>query len=178
MSPTRPSATPTSCTWIGHANAFFRCTRWLSTFHRGARPVFTRPSQSERSRERDLSSKPLSFSKERMRESERERERERASMTGESIVAHASVGHTSSRSATCLHNLLPSWSKRAEERDLFSTAFSSSKKDFERSSMTGESSRKNLNILQAEAEKLSGFTPSIIQPEAAGRGLYARCKTR
>ena len=34
------------------------------------------------------------------------------------------------------------------------------------------------NILQAEAEKLSGFTPSIIQPEAAGRGLYARCKTR
>ena len=35
-----------------------------------------------------------------------------------------------------------------------------------------------INILQAEAEKLSGFTPSIIQPEAAGRGLYARCKTR
>ena len=25
-------------------HAFFRCTRWLSTFHRGARPVFTRPS--------------------------------------------------------------------------------------------------------------------------------------
>ena len=57
-------------------HAFFRCTRWLSTFHRGARPVFTRPSQSERSRERDLSSKPLSFSKKRMRERERERERE------------------------------------------------------------------------------------------------------
>ena len=37
--------------------------------------------------------------------------------------------------------------------------------------MTGESGRKNLNILQAEAEKLSGFTPSIIQPEAAGLGL-------
>ena len=35
-----------------------------------------------------------------------------------------------------------------------------------------------INILQAEAEKLSGFTPSIIQPEAAGRGLYARCKIR
>ena len=52
------------------------------------------------------------------------------------------------------------------------------KKDVERASKTGESSRKNLNILQAEAEKLSGFTPSIIQPEAAGRGLYARCKTR
>ena len=47
------------------------------------------------------------------------------------------------------------------------------KKDFERASMTGESCRKNLNILQAEAEKLSGFTPSI-QPEVPGRGLYAR----
>ena len=35
-----------------------------------------------------------------------------------------------------------------------------------------------INILQAKAEKLSGFTPSTIQPEAAGRGLYARCKTR
>ena len=70
------SATPTPT-----VHAFFRCTRWLSTFHRGARPVFTRPSQSERSRERDLSSKPLSFSKERMRE------RARASMTGESSRA-------------------------------------------------------------------------------------------
>ena len=55
------SATPTPT-----VHAIFRCTRWLSTFHRGARPVFTRPSWSER--ERDLSSKPLSFSKERMRE--------------------------------------------------------------------------------------------------------------
>ena len=45
VSPTRPSPTPTACTWIGHAcTLFFRCTRWLSTFHRGARPVFTRPS--------------------------------------------------------------------------------------------------------------------------------------
>ena len=61
------SATPTPT-----VHAFFRCTRWLSTFHRGARPVFTRPSWSER--ERDLSSKSLSCSKERMRESERERE--------------------------------------------------------------------------------------------------------
>ena len=52
------------------------------------------------------------------------------------------------------------------------------KKDFERSSMTGESSRKNLNILQASASKLSGFTPRI-QPSACGLGLYnARCKTR
>ena len=42
----------------------------------------------------------------------------------------------------------------------------------------GEEFNVLINILQAEAEKLSGFTPSIIQPEAAGRGLYARCKTR
>ena len=63
---------------------FFRCTRWLSTFHRGERPVFTRPNQSER--EHDLSSKALSFSKERMRKRDRERECVcvRASMTGES----------------------------------------------------------------------------------------------
>ena len=33
------SATPTLT-----VHAFFRCTRWLSTFHRRARPVFTRPS--------------------------------------------------------------------------------------------------------------------------------------
>ena len=108
------SATPTST-----VHAFFRCTRWLSTFHRRARPVFTRPSQSES--ERDLSSKALSFSKERMRE------RERASMTGESSRERFKVGNASSQSETCLHNLLPRWSKWARERDLFSTALSSSK---------------------------------------------------
>ena len=74
------SATPTPT-----VHAFFRCTRWLSTFHHGARPVFTRPSWSER--ERDLSSKPLSFSKERMRE------RERALMTGESSRARLGWPH-------------------------------------------------------------------------------------
>ena len=52
------------------------------------------------------------------------------------------------------------------------------KKDVERASMTGESSRKNLNILQASASKLSGFTPRI-QHSACRLGLYnARCKTR
>ena len=34
--------------------------------------------------------------------------------------------------------------------------------------MMGESSRENLNILQASASKLSGFTPRI-QPSAAPR---------
>ena len=58
----------------------------------------------------------------------KEWERERELQLRERVVEHASIGHTSSRSATCLHNLLPSWSKRAKERDLFSTAFSSSKK--------------------------------------------------
>ena len=80
--PAPGSATPTSpCT------LFFRCTRWFSTFHRGERPVFTRPSESER--EHDLSSKALSFSKERMRKRDRERMCvcERASMTGESSRA-------------------------------------------------------------------------------------------
>ena len=104
---------------------FFRCTRWLSTFHRGERPVFTRPSQSER--EHDLSSKALSFSKERMRKRDRERVCVWELQWLERVVAHASVGYASSRSETCLHNLLPSWSKRARERDLFSTALSSSK---------------------------------------------------
>ena len=75
----RGSATPTPTA------RFFQGTRWLSTFHRGARPVFTRPSWSER--ERDLSSKRLSFSKERMRESER------ASMTGESSCARYGWPH-------------------------------------------------------------------------------------
>ena len=66
-------ATPTPT-----VHAFFRCTRWLSTFHRGARPVFTRPSQSERSRERDYPPNLFLFRKKELeRASERERERER-----------------------------------------------------------------------------------------------------
>ena len=130
VSPTRPSATPTSCTWIGHANAdrarFFQVHALVE--HISPRSTTYMSSQDRAwARERDLSCKPLSFSKERMRERESERERERELQWRERVVAHASVGHTSSRSATCLHNLLPSWSKRAKECDLFSTAFSSSK---------------------------------------------------
>ena len=89
--------------------------------------------------EHDLSSQDRARAKEnviyppnlflfRKKEWERERERERELQWRERVVTHASVGHTSSPSATCLHNLLPSWRKRAKERDLFSTAFSSSKK--------------------------------------------------
>ena len=83
-------------------------------------------------RERDLSSKPLSFSKERMRESERarerERERERASMTGESSRARFGWPHFIAEcNLPSQSSSLPSWSKRAKECDLFFTAFSSSK---------------------------------------------------
>ena len=83
--------------------------------------------------EQDLSSQDRARAKENaiyppnpflFRKKEWERARERELQWRERVVAHASVGHTSSRSATCL---LPSWSKRAKERDLFSTAFSSSK---------------------------------------------------
>ena len=181
VSPTRPSATPTSCTWIGHANAdrarFFQVHALVE--HISPRSTTYMSSQDRAwARERDLSSKPLSFSKERMRE--RERARERELQWRERVVAHASVGHTSSRSATCLHNLLV---YRAGAKELKNAIYSPQlfllqKKDWERASMTGESSWKNLNILQAEAEKLSGFTPRI-QPSACGLGLYnARCKTR
>ena len=76
------SATPTPT-----VHAFFRCTRWLSTFHRGARPVFTRPSLSERTR----SILQTSFFFERKNESERARER--ASMTGESSRARFGWPH-------------------------------------------------------------------------------------
>ena len=91
--------------------------------------------------ERDLSSKDQARAKEntiyppklflfRKKEWESEIEREsvcvRASMTGESSRACFSwLRFIAERNL--LHNLLPSWSKRARERDLFSTALSSSK---------------------------------------------------
>ena len=94
--------------------------------------------------ERDLSSQDQARAKEntiyppklflfRKKEWESEIERERVCVCVwglqwlERVVAHASVDYASSRSETCLHNLLPSWSKRAREGDLFSTALSSSK---------------------------------------------------
>ena len=111
-------------------------------------------------------------------ERERERERESALQIRERVVAHIS------RLATLHPGAKPAFTVfyRAGAKELENTIYSPQlflirKKDFQRASMTGESSRKNLIILQAEAEKLSGFTPSI-QPEAAGLGLYARCKTR
>ena len=68
------SATPTST-----VHAFFRCTRWLSTFHRGAWPVFTYKTELERKRTRFLLQRSFFF--------KRKNERERASMTGESSRA-------------------------------------------------------------------------------------------
>ena len=181
VSPTRPSATPpTSCTWIGHANAdrarFFQVHALVEHIS----PRSTTCLQQDRARAKDLENAiyPPNLFLFRKKKWERARARERELQWRERVVAHTSVGHTSSRSATCLHNLLPSWRKRAKERDLFSTAFSSSKNRLWEVFNDGESSRKNLNILQASASKLSGFTPRI-QPSACGLGLYnARCKTR
>ena len=111
------------------------------------------------------------------RERESEREREIASMTGESSRARFGWPHFIAE-CNLPSQSLPVWSKRAGERDLYSPQlFLLRKKDFERASMTGESSRKNLTIIQASASKLSGFTPRI-QRSASSLGLYARCKTR
>ena len=144
--------------------------------------------------ERDLSSQDRARAKEntiyppklflfRKKEWESEIEREcvceRASMTGES-----------SRACFGWQRFIAEWIQpaftifyRAGAKELENSIYSPQvfllrKKDVERASMTGESSRKNLNILQASASKLSGFTPRI-QPSACGLGLYnARCKTR
>ena len=145
------SATPTPT-----MHAFFRCTRWLSIFHRGARPVFTRPSESER--ERDLSSKPLSFSKERMRERESVNDRREQSRT--------------IRLATLYRGVQPAFtiSYRAGAKELKNAIYSPQlfllrKKDFERASTTGESSRKNLNIFAASGCML-GVKPDNVSASA------------
>ena len=108
----------------------------------------------------------------------KEWERERELQWRGRVVAHASVGYASLRSATCLHIIF----HRAGEKELENAIYSPQlfllwKKDFERASMSGDSCRKNLILLQAEAEKFPGFTPSI-QPKVAGLRLYARGKTR
>ena len=180
VSPTRPSATPTACTWIGHAYVD-------RTLFSGARVGWAHFIA-----ERDLSSQDRAGAKENtiyppklflFRKKEWESEIERECVWGlqwlEKVVAHASVGDASSRSETCFHNLLYRAGAKEPENAIYSPqVFLLRKKDVERASMTGESSRKNLNILQASASKLSGFTPRI-QPSACGLGLYnARCKTR
>ena len=125
--PASGSATPTACTWIGHAYVD-------RTLFSGARVGWAHFIA-----ERDLSSQDRARAKENtiyppklylFRKKEWESEIERECVWGlqwlERVVAHASVGDASSRSETCLNNLLPSWSKRARERDLFSTGLSSS----------------------------------------------------
>ena len=126
----------------------------------------------------DLSSKALSFSKERMRKRDRERVCVRASMTGESSPRMLQLA-TLHRGAKPAFTIFYRAGAKELENAIYSPqVFLLRKKDVERASMTGESSRKNLNILQASASKLSGFTPRI-QPSACGLGLYnARCKTR
>ena len=128
VSPTRPSATPTACTWIGHAYVD-------RTLFSGARVGWAHfiaerdlPSQDRaRAKENTIYPPKLFLFRKKEWESEIERECVWGLQWLERVVAHASVGDASSRSETCLHNLLPSWSKRARERDLFSTGLSSSK---------------------------------------------------
>ena len=90
--PTRPSATPTACTWIGHANVdrarFFQVHALVE--HISSRSA-TCLHKTEVERKRTRSILQSSFFFERKNEKAREREREsvcaRASMTGESSRA-------------------------------------------------------------------------------------------
>ena len=104
----------TACTWIGHAYVD-------RTLFSGARVGW-----AQFIAERDLSSQDRARAKENtiyppklflFRKKEWESEIERECVWGlqwlERVVAHASVGDASSRSETCLHNLLPSWSKKS-----------------------------------------------------------------
>ena len=88
VSPTRPSATPTSCTWVGHANAdrarFFQVHALVE--HISPRST-TCLHKTELERKRTRSILQTSFFFERKNERERARERERAPMTGESSRA-------------------------------------------------------------------------------------------
>ena len=129
-------STPTACTWIGHAyvdRARFFQVHALVEHISSRSATCLHKTELERKRTRSILQSSFFFERknEKARERERERERECVCVWGlqwlERVVAHASVGYASSRSETCLHNLLPSWSKRARERDLFSTGLSSSK---------------------------------------------------
>ena len=100
------SATPTPCTLFSGA-----CVGWA---HFTAEQDL---SSQDRARAKENAIYPPNLFLFRKKEWERPRQRERELQWRERVVAHASVGHTSSGSATCLHNLLPSWSKRAKERD-------------------------------------------------------------
>ena len=132
VSPTRPSATPTSCIWIGHAyvdRACFFQVHALVEHISSQSATCLHKTELERKRTRFILQSSFFF--ERKNERERERDRDRESewelRWRERVVANSSVGYASSRSKTCLHILLPTWSKRARERDLFSTALSSAK---------------------------------------------------
>ena len=111
---------------------------------------FERKNERERESERE---------RERERETERERERERESFTD---------GGEQSRTlrlATLHRGVQPGFTifyragaKKLENAIYSPQLFLLRKKDFERASIAGESS---LNILQASASKLLGFTPRI-----------------
>ena len=88
VSPTRPSATPTACTWIGHAYVdrarFFQVHALVE--HISSRSA-TCLHKTKLERKRTRSILQSSFFFERKNEEARQRERVRASMTGESSRA-------------------------------------------------------------------------------------------
>ena len=117
---------PGSATPAPTMHAFFRCTRWLSTFHRGARPTCLHKTELER--ENAIYPPNLFLFGKKEWERASERERERASMTGESSRARFGWPHFIAEcNLPSQSSSLPSWRKRAKECDFFSTAFSSSK---------------------------------------------------
>ena len=90
VSPTQPSATPTSCTWIGHVYVdharFFQVHALVE--HISARSTTClHKTELERKITRSLLQSSFIFERKNERERERERGREGASMTGESSRA-------------------------------------------------------------------------------------------
>ena len=88
VSPTRPSATPTACTWIGHAyvdRTLFSGARALVEHSSSRSATCLHKTELERKRTRSILQSSFFF--ERMRKRDRERVCVRASMTGESSRA-------------------------------------------------------------------------------------------
>ena len=108
VSPIRPSATPTSCTWIGHAyvdRARFFQVHTLVEHISPRSSTCLRKTELERKRTRFILQSSFFF------ERKKERARERELQWWQRVVVHASVGHASSRSATCLFSPQPSLSQ-------------------------------------------------------------------
>ena len=170
VSPTRPSATPTSCTWIGHANAdrarFFQ-VRALVEHISPRSTTCLHKTEPERKRTRSIL-QTSSFSKERMRESETERES--ASMTGESSRARFGWPHfigecnLPSQSSTELEQ------KRLKNAIFLSTAFSSSKERLWEGFNDGRELSKKFKYITSLGLEIIGFYNLAYNPRPAASG--------